>query len=146
MKIVFRMFFRALRLILGPFMLAWEKLSTPKGIVRDPEQQARIDASTRNLALYQFKTCPFCIKTRRTIARLSLNIETRDAQHDQINRRELEQQGGGVVIRAVRKGYSLFVEEDGSPIARLRPTGKFAGGRTLTMGAVARLPWFARRS
>ena len=29
---------------------------------------------------------------------------------------------------------------------RLRPTGKFAGGRTLTIGAVARLPWFARRS
>ena len=29
---------------------------------------------------------------------------------------------------------------------RLRPTGKFAGGRTMTMGAVARLPWFARRS
>lgn len=33
-------------------------------------------------------------------------------------------QGGGVIIRRVNKGYSLFVAEDGSPIARLRPTGK----------------------
>jgi hypothetical protein len=32
-------------------------------------------------------------------------------------------QGGGVVIRRAGKGYSLFVEEDGSPIARLRLTG-----------------------
>ncbi len=102
MKIVFRLFFRTLRLILGPFMLAWEKLTTPKGIVREPAQQARIDASTRNLTLYQFKTCPFCIKTRRTIARLSLNIETRDAQHDQINRRELEQQGGQIKVPCLK--------------------------------------------
>lgn len=32
-------------------------------------------------------------------------------------------QGGGVMIRRANKGYSLFVEEDGSPIARLCPTG-----------------------
>ncbi len=32
-------------------------------------------------------------------------------------------QGGGVIIRRAGKGYSLFVEEDGAPIARLRLTG-----------------------
>ena len=32
-------------------------------------------------------------------------------------------QGDGVVIRRVKKGYSLFIEEDGTPLARLRPTG-----------------------
>lgn len=35
-----------------------------------------------------------------------------------------EAQGGGVRIRKAGKGYSLFVAEDGSPIARLRLTGK----------------------
>lgn len=34
-----------------------------------------------------------------------------------------EAQGGGVIVRHIGKGYSLFVESDGSPIARLRPTG-----------------------
>ena len=115
MKLVFRLFFRTLRLILGPFMLAWEKLSTPKGVIRDPDQQARIDASTRNLTLYQFRTCPFCIKTRRTIARLSLNIETRDAQHNEINRRELEQQGGQIKVPCLkitdREGQSTWLYE-----------------------------------
>ena len=34
-----------------------------------------------------------------------------------------ESKGGGVIIRRANKGYSLFIESDGSPIARLRPTG-----------------------
>lgn len=32
--------------------------------------------------------------------------------------------GGGVIIRRAAKGYSLFREDNGKPIARLRPTGK----------------------
>jgi len=33
-------------------------------------------------------------------------------------------QGGGVLIQKAAKGYSLFREDTGRPIARLRPTGK----------------------
>ena len=32
--------------------------------------------------------------------------------------------GGGVIIQRAAKGYSLFREDNGRPIARLRPTGK----------------------
>jgi hypothetical protein len=32
--------------------------------------------------------------------------------------------GGGVLIRKAAKGYSLFREDTGRPIARLRPTSK----------------------
>lgn len=32
--------------------------------------------------------------------------------------------GGGVVIQRAAKGYSLFREDNGKPIAGLRPTGK----------------------
>ncbi len=32
--------------------------------------------------------------------------------------------GGGVLIRKQSKGYSLFREDTGQPVARLRPTGK----------------------
>ena len=48
--------------------------------------------------LFQFKTCPFCIKTRRAIKRLSLNIETRDAQRDQDNRQQLLAGGGQIKV------------------------------------------------
>ncbi|MFV2069113.1 MAG: hypothetical protein ACC645_19265 [Pirellulales bacterium] len=33
-------------------------------------------------------------------------------------------QGGGVLIEKRSKGYSLFREDNGRPIARLRPSGK----------------------
>jgi len=32
--------------------------------------------------------------------------------------------GGGVVVQKAAKGYSLFREDNGKPVARLRPTGK----------------------
>jgi hypothetical protein len=32
--------------------------------------------------------------------------------------------GGGVIIRRAARGYSLFREANGKPIARLRPTGE----------------------
>ncbi len=98
MRIIIRYFFRALRLILTPFMLLSEKLSTPKGITRSAEQQAIVDEASKDLALYQFKACPFCIKVRKEIARLGLNIETRDAQHDPQHRSALEAGGGQIKV------------------------------------------------
>ena len=94
MKSVIRLFFRTLRLILGPFMLLGNWLTQPKGIVRPAAEQQAIDARTQNLALYHYPTCPFCLKTRREVRRLSLNIELRDAQHDGAHRAALIAGGG----------------------------------------------------
>ena len=53
----------------------------PAGKVkRSNAEQQTVDKQTANIELYQFFACPFCIKTRRTIRSLSLNIATRDAQ------------------------------------------------------------------
>ena len=35
-----------------------------------------------------------------------------------------QEAGGGVSIRRSHRGYNLYQEDDGSPIARLCPTGK----------------------
>ncbi len=102
MKWAIRIFFRTLRIVLIPFVLLWELVTTPKGIVRTAQEQQRIDEQTRGLALYQFKTCPFCIKVRREIRRLSLNIELRDAQHDEQHRSALLQGGGSVQVPCLR--------------------------------------------
>jgi glutaredoxin len=96
MRLFIRYFFRTLRLILTPFMLISEKLSTPTSVERSPEDQERVDRACENLALYQFSACPFCIKVRKEIARLGLNIETRNAQHDDHHREALANGGGQV--------------------------------------------------
>ncbi|MDL0431025.1 glutaredoxin [Marinobacter sp. TBZ242] len=98
MRLVIRYFFRGLRLILTPFMLLSEKISTPRSISRSPEEQARVDAACKDLALYQFSACPFCIKVRKEMARLGLNIETRDAQHNDSHRAALAEGGGRIKV------------------------------------------------
>ncbi|MBI1422274.1 MAG: glutaredoxin [Gammaproteobacteria bacterium] len=109
MKWLIRMFFRGIRRIIGPIMLLIDKLTTPKGITRPADAQQQLDQQTGQLALYQFKTCPFCMKVRREIKRQSLNIELRDAQHDQHHREQLLQGGGEVKVPCLR-----IKQEDGS--------------------------------
>ena len=94
MKPVIRLFFKTLRLILGPFLLLGNWLTQPKGIVRAEAEQQAVDARTRKLALYHFPTCPFCLKARRTVRRLSLKIELRDAKNDDTHRAALIAGGG----------------------------------------------------
>jgi glutaredoxin len=97
MRPIIRGFFRLLRLVLTPFMLISEKLTTPKAEVeRSAGQQAEVDKETGKLALYQFKACPFCVKVRKEMARLGLDIELRDAQHNQQHREALKNGGGKV--------------------------------------------------
>jgi len=94
MKPLIRLFFRTVRLILTPFLLLGNWLTQPKGLERPAAEQAAVDARTRALALYHFPTCPFCLKTRRTLRRLSLDIELRNAQHDDAHRAALIAGGG----------------------------------------------------
>lgn len=102
MRVIIRYFFRTLRLVLTPFMLLSEKLSTPESVTRTAEEQARADEASKHLALYQFSACPFCIKVRKEIARLGLNIEARDAQHNPQHRAELEAGGGRVKVPCLK--------------------------------------------
>ena len=102
MKWLIRIFFRTVRRILGPIMLLLDKMTSPKGIKRPAAEQEQLDQITRNMALYQFKTCPFCMKVRREIKRQSLNIELRDAQYDQQHRQQLLNDGGQIKVPCLR--------------------------------------------
>jgi glutaredoxin len=94
MKPLIRLFFKTLRAALGPFLLLGDRLTRPKGVLRPPAEQAAVDARTQRLALYHFPTCPFCLKTRRVMRRLSLDIELRDARNDAAHRAALVAGGG----------------------------------------------------
>lgn len=102
MRIFIRLFFRTVRRIIGPVMLFIDWLTTPKGVKRSEKEQEQIDQNTQNMTLYQYKTCPFCIKVRRHTKRLSLNIEMRDAQHDQTSRSQLLTGGGEIKVPCLK--------------------------------------------
>ena len=102
MRWFIKIFFRTIRIIVGPIILGLDKLTSPRGIKRAQAEQQKIDEQTRSLVLYQFKTCPFCIKVKRHNRRLSLNIETRDAQHNPQHREELLSGGGQIKVPCLK--------------------------------------------
>ena len=124
MKSVVRYFFRTLRVLLGPVMLLKEALTRPQGVVRTSAKQASVDAACRGLALYQYKTCPFCIKTRQEMRRLSLDIAKVDAQHAGPARTELLQGGGQTKVPCLKitdaAGSSRWLYDSEKIIAYLR--------------------------
>jgi glutaredoxin len=109
MKILIRYFFKGLRIILGPLLLLWDGITSPTGIKRDPAAQQKVDKQTQKLTLYHYKTCPFCIKTRRVMKHLSLNIEKRDAQKNEQNKKDLLEGGGQIKVPCLK-----IEEGDGS--------------------------------
>jgi glutaredoxin len=89
MKPIIRFFFQTVRFLLAPVMLLWEIISRKSPVVRSAAKQQGVDQQCKSLVLYQFKTCPFCIKVRKEMHHLALPIARRDAQHDATNRAEL---------------------------------------------------------
>jgi glutaredoxin len=124
MKPVIRAFFQTLRFVLGPFMLLKERLTNPEGVQRDAVAQAAVDLQCQSLALYQFNTCPFCIKVRQEMRRLSLPIEKRDAQHNAANREELLQSSGATKVPCLKitdaNGETRWLQDSKAIVAYLR--------------------------
>ena len=124
MKTVIRTFFRTLRIVLGPVMLLKERLTQPDGVQRSPAAQAAVDQQCQSLALYQFSTCPFCIKVRQEMRRLSLPIEKRDAQHHTANRDALLQGSGATKVPCLQiteaNGQTRWLQDSTEIVAYLR--------------------------
>ena len=120
MKIFIKLFFKTLRVLLGPVMLLKEKVTRPKGQMRPQAAQEKAD---------QYKTCPFCIKVRQEISRLSLKIRRIDAQHEGRDRQELLQRGGQAKVPCLRitdyAGNVQWLYDSEKIIAYLR--GNFVG-------------------
>lgn len=96
------MIIKVVRWVLGKIILFLDWLFTPRSLKRSPEIQMQIEQQTQMLKLYQYKACPFCVKVRRTMKRLNLPIETRDAKREPDRRDELAKQGGEVKVPCLR--------------------------------------------
>ncbi len=119
-----KLFFKTLRVILGPFMLLWEYLTRPRAMVRTAEAQLAIDQDCQSLSLYQYRTCPFCIKVRQEMRRFALDIRCLDAQTEGEHRDALLQGGGAIKVPCLRikeaNGTERWLYESGKIIDYLR--------------------------
>ncbi|WP_067515720.1 glutaredoxin family protein [Endozoicomonas ascidiicola] len=103
------MLLKIIRNVLGYSIAAMDVVTRPRGLKRTPQAQAEVDAQTANMSLYQFTACPFCIKVRRGMHKLGLNIQTQDAMNDPKARQELQENGGKVKVPCLR------IQEAGKP-------------------------------
>ena len=129
MKKIIRTFFKFVRIVLGPVMLIKEKLTRPQGITRTQAAQTLVDQDCKNLALFHYKTCPFCMKVRHEMVRLSLDIQYIDAQPAGADRDTLSREGGLTKVPCLRitdtAGKSQWLYDSGKIIGYLQ--GRFAG-------------------
>lgn len=105
MKIVMKV----IRWIVGRLILLVNALTMPQSIQRSAEEQAVLDQATKGMSLYQFEACPFCVKVRRAIKRLNLNISLKNAKSDCQAQEDLLRGGGKSKVPCLR-----IDQEDGS--------------------------------
>ena len=93
---------KVLRWLVGRCVLFVNWVSMPSTPVRTAEEQSLVDAAARSLTLYEFLACPFCVKVRRELRRLGVDVERRDAARVPQFREELLKGGGEVKVPCLR--------------------------------------------
>lgn len=83
-----------IRFIVGRIILLLNQLTLPKPVARTAQQQLEINQLTEHLTLYEMLACPYCVKVRRELFRLGLNITTIDVKKNPAEMDNLIQQGG----------------------------------------------------
>lgn len=104
------MFMKALRVGLGQLVILVDFITRPGKKQRSPAAQTAVDESAKDLTLYQFHACPFCVKTRRTLRRLNVPVALRDAKNNELDRQTLLNEGGKIKVPCLR------IEEAGQTV------------------------------
>ena len=98
MKLLLKIFRNGLGAIIA--FVSW--IIPANKVIRSEAQQQAVDRQTKELELYQFFACPFCIKSRRLIRKLNLKIVVRNAQTAGLYRDELLKEGNKVQVPCLK--------------------------------------------
>ncbi|GGD08568.1 glutaredoxin family protein [Halopseudomonas salina] len=101
------MIVKALRTGLGNLIIFLDFITRPRKMKRSAENQAAVEQAAAGLALYQFRACPFCVRTRRTLHRLNVPVTLKDAKNNPADRQALLEEGGKIKVPCLR------IEEEG---------------------------------
>lgn len=122
------MLMKALRIGLGRLILLGDAVTRPRPQRRSAQGQAMVEKEAARLSLYQFHSCPFCVKTRRALHRLNVPMTLHDAKNDTVQRDRLLAGGGKVKVPCLHvqeNDQSRWLYESNAIIAYLEQ--RFAG-------------------
>jgi glutaredoxin len=86
----------------GQVIKSLDRMMLPNKPELSEERFIELKAASDQFKLYQFEFCPFCVKTRRAIQRLGMEIETRNANTDENWYKELVEQGGSYQVPCLK--------------------------------------------
>ncbi|MEK9658265.1 MAG: glutaredoxin domain-containing protein [bacterium] len=95
-------FIRVIRYLLGQLIVGIDALMPVQKIKRSDIEQEKANQQAKNMQLYQFHLCPFCVRVRREIRRLNINIELKDAKKSPKDRDALLSGGGKIKVPCLR--------------------------------------------
>lgn len=93
---------KIIRWVLGRVILILDYITRPKKIRRKEEVQKKLNDMFLSHSIYQFYTCPFCVKVRRYLRKNCIDIEYRDARNNIKFREELKSEGGKIQVPCLR--------------------------------------------
>jgi len=91
-----------IRNLLGGIIAFFDVITRGPKLKRTKEVQLKVEKDLKELTLYQFFACPFCIKTRRAMYKMNLPIVKRSVSGRSPYRDELLQGGGKVQSPCLR--------------------------------------------
>ncbi|RAP38999.1 hypothetical protein DID80_01310 [Candidatus Marinamargulisbacteria bacterium SCGC AAA071-K20] len=100
------MILKLIRFILGRLIIFLNFVFSPRKMKRTTDKQNKVNKACEKLSLYQFYRCPFCVRVRRMMTRLNLNIVCLDVKKSKKHEADLIAGGGK------RKVPCLRIEED----------------------------------
>ncbi|MCL1050753.1 glutathione S-transferase N-terminal domain-containing protein [Shewanella abyssi] len=110
-----------IRWVLGRIILFFNFIFTPKKLKRPIAEQQKVDDATKNMTIYEYKACPFCVKVRRSLRRQGLNIVTLDAKQEP-HKSTLLTEGGKLQVPCMKvedAGQAIWMYESSEIIGFL---------------------------
>jgi len=93
-----KILFYPIHFIVGSLIRGIDFLTSPTPVKRPAAEQQVIDEKCKNMTLYHYPACPFCVRVRRQMKRLNLPIRQLDPRKDVQWLKTLEQEGGKVQV------------------------------------------------
>lgn len=90
--------FLPIHFVVGGLIRLVDYATTPTPIKRTDSEQQSVEEKCKNLTLYQYPSCPFCIRVKRNMKKLNLPVRLVDPRKDPQWRKALEEEGGKVQV------------------------------------------------
>ena len=93
-----------IRFILGRIILFLDWLTSPRPNKISRTELDAIHNKVKNMTIYEFRACPFCVRVRRFMKKNNIIINTKDARRSKVFAQELIDGGGKLQVPCLKIG------------------------------------------